>query len=54
MNFEQHVADLHGEILNTAYRPIGGAVRSFHLDDALGIHADSEGLDEILPDDDDL
>jgi hypothetical protein len=54
MNFEHHVADLHGEILDAAYRPIGGTVRSFHLDDALSVYADSEGLDKILPDDDDL
>jgi hypothetical protein len=54
VNFEQHVADLHGEILDAAYRPIGGAVCSFHLDDALGVHVDSKGLDEILPDDDNL
>jgi len=54
VDFEWHIADLHSEILNAAYCPIGGAIRSFHLDNTLGVHVDSEGLDEVLPDDNDL
>src|SRR6267142_5178621 len=54
VDFEWHIADLHSEIFDAAYRPIGGTICSFHLDDTLSVHTDSEGLDEVLPDDNDL
>src|SRR6267142_1144948 len=52
VNPEWHAAYLHGQVLDTSHRPVGSSVSPFHLDDASGVQGDSEGLDEVLSDDD--
>ena len=47
-------AYLQRQVLDASYCPIRGAVRSFHLDKLLGIDVNSERLNNVLPDDDDL
>jgi hypothetical protein len=54
VDLARHTTNLHGEILSAAYRPVGSAVSSFHLDAVSCVEAGADFLGEVLTDDDDL
>jgi hypothetical protein len=54
MDSEGHTANLHRQKFGATCSPVSSTVCPFHLNDMIGVDADSKGFYEILSDNDDL
>ena len=54
VDFERHAADLHSQVLGATYHPVCCTVRSFHLDESVGIDSGSKCQSDVVLDDNNL